>query len=88
MDGLNSLTESKIMSSTSIPSEASQLEILASGASRHDKAIACQKLVYVAGPQSIVPLAALLSDEHLSAYARSGLEVIEDPAASHDRDID
>lgn len=70
------------MSSSSIPTEASQLKILASGASEHDKAVACQKIVYVAGPKSIGPLAALLSDEHLSDYARSGLEVIEGPAAS------
>jgi HEAT repeat protein len=70
------------MSSTSIPTEASQLAILASDASEHDKAVACQKIVYVAGPESIRPLAALLNHEHLSDYARSGLEMIEDPAAS------
>jgi HEAT repeat protein len=70
------------MSSSSIPNEASQLAILASAASEHDKAVACQKLVYVAGPESIGPLAELLSHARLSDYARSGLEVIEGPAAS------
>lgn len=70
------------MSSRSIPNEASQLTILKSDASQHDKAIACQHLVYVAGPKSVGPLAALLADEHLSDYARSALEAIDDPAAS------
>jgi len=82
VDGLNIPTPFEFMSSSSIPTEASQLEILASDASDHDKAVACQKLVYVAGPESIPPLAALLSHEPLSVYARSGLEVIDDPAAS------
>lgn len=82
MDGLNIPTLFEFMSSNSIPTEASQLAILASDASKHDKSVACQKIVYVAGSDSILPLAALLSDEHLSDYARSGLESIEDPAAS------
>jgi HEAT repeat protein len=82
VDGLNNLTPFVIMNSTSIPSEASQLGILASDASEHDKAVACQMIVYVAGPDSIGPLAALLSHEYLSDYARSGLEVIENPSAS------
>ncbi|MGB6221387.1 HEAT repeat domain-containing protein [Haloferula sp.] len=70
------------MNSTSILTEKSQLAVLASGASEHGKAVACQKLVYVAGPESIAPLAALLSHETLSDYARSGLEAIGDPGAS------
>ncbi|MEP4077966.1 HEAT repeat domain-containing protein [Haloferula sp.] len=70
------------MNAAPIQSEASQLAILASDASDHDKAVACQLLVYVAGPKSITPLAALLGHERLSDYARSGLEVIEDTAAS------
>lgn len=70
------------MSSNSVPSEASQLAILASSAPDHEKAVACQKLVYVAGPKSVIPLTALLSDEHLSTYARTGLELIDDPSAS------
>jgi HEAT repeat protein len=72
----------QFMSTSSIQSEASQLAILNSDASEHDKAVACQRIVYVAGPDSIAPLAALLSHEHLSDYARSGLEAIEQPAAS------
>lgn len=67
---------------SSIPTEASQLAILASDASEHDKAVACQMLVYVGGQKSVAPLAALLTHEHLADYARSGLEAIEDPAAS------
>lgn len=70
------------MSSKHVPSEDSQLAILASDASLHDKAVACQRLVYVAGPRSVAPLAALLGDPKLSDYARSGLEAIDDPAAS------
>ena len=70
------------MNPTPIQNEASQLAILDSDASDHDKAVACQRLVYVAGPESLVPLAALLGQEHLSDYARSGLEAIDDPAAS------
>lgn len=70
------------MNSERVPSEDSQLAILASEASTHDKAIACQRLVYVAGPKSVKPLAALLADAELAAYARSGLEAIDDPTAS------
>lgn len=70
------------MNSRSIPNEASQLAILKSEASKHDKAIACQHLAHVAGTESVAPLAALLDDDHLSDYARSGLEVIDDPAAA------
>lgn len=70
------------MNSQRVPSEDSQLAILASEASTHDKAIACQKLVYVAGPKSVAPLAALLGDDELAAYARSGLEAINAPTAS------
>lgn len=70
------------MSSRSIPDEASQLAILDSDASDHDKSVACHRLSYVAGPKSVAPLAALLTHEHLATYARSPLEAIEDPSAS------
>jgi hypothetical protein len=70
------------MSSKSIPNEASQIAILDSDASEHDKSVACHRLVYVAGPKSVAPLTALLTHEHLADYARSPLEAIEDPSAS------
>ena len=70
------------MSSTPIKDEASQLAILNSSASDHDKAVACQMLAYVAGPKSIPALVPLLESEKLAAYARSVLEAIDDPAAS------
>lgn len=70
------------MSTIHVPSEASQLAILESDASLHDKAIACHRLVYVAGPASVAPLAALLDHPQLCDYARSGLEAIGDPSAS------
>jgi HEAT repeat protein len=70
------------MSSKHVLSEESQLAILKSDAPPHDKAVACHKLVYVAGPKSVAPLAAMLGDEVMSDYARSGLEAIEDPSAS------
>ncbi len=76
------LTPFPIMSTTRVPSEESQLAILDSDASLHDKALACHRLVYVAGPESVPALAALLDDDVLSDYARSGLEAIEDAAAS------
>jgi len=63
------------------PTEASQLAVLSSKASVHDKAVACQKLAVVGGPKSVPALAALLDQEHLAAYARSGLENIDDPSA-------
>lgn len=70
------------MSSIHVPSEASQLAILQSDAPVHDKAIACHRLTYVAGPASVAPLAALLEHPQLCDYARSGLEAIGDASAS------
>lgn len=63
------------------PDEPAALAVLASGAGVHEKARACQQLAVVGGPKAVPALAALLGDEHLSAYARSGLEVIADPSA-------
>jgi len=70
------------MNPTPIQDEATLLAVLDSEATLHDKAVACQRLVYVAGPKSVTPLAALLTHEHLSDYARSGLEAIDDPSSS------
>ena len=63
------------------PPEAAALAVLASEAGLHEKARACQELAVVGGPASVPALAALLDQEHLADYARSGLEAIQDPAA-------
>jgi len=61
--------------------EAAALAVLASNAGVHEKARACQQLGVVGSPAAIPALAALLDQEHLADYARSGLEGIQDPAA-------
>lgn len=63
------------------PAEASALAVLSSSADVHEKARACQELAVLAGPASVPALAGLLNDDHLSDYARSGLEAIQHPAA-------
>jgi HEAT repeat protein len=63
------------------PVETAALVVLASDAGLKEKARACQELGYFGGPASVPALAALLKDETLSNYARSGLEGIKDPAA-------
>lgn len=63
------------------PREATHLAVLASGAAVHEKARACQELASVGGPASVPAFAALLGQEHLADYARSGLENIKDPSA-------
>lgn len=50
------------------------------GSSEFQKAKACQRIGEI-GPEEAVPvLSALLDDEHLSVYARYGLEPISDPS--------
>lgn len=61
--------------------EAAALAVLASGAGLHEKARACQELAVVGGPAAVPALAALLNQEHLADYARSGLEGIKDSSA-------
>ena len=61
--------------------ETAALAVLASGAGVHEKARACQELAVVGGPAAVPALAALLDQEPLADYARSGLEAIQDPAA-------
>jgi HEAT repeat protein len=46
-----------------------------------DKAKACQRLAVIGTAEAVPALAALLPDETLNLYARSGLEGIADPAA-------
>ncbi len=63
------------------PTETAALAVLASDAGLQAKARACQELGDFGGKASVAPLAALLDQEHLADYARSGLEGIKDPAA-------
>ena len=55
---------------------------LQSGSNLFDRARACQQLGEIGDASAVPALAALLGDEHLAAYARSGLEGIPDPAAA------
>ncbi len=60
--------------------EAALIAVLQSNAAPQDKAITCKRLA-ICGTKAAVPaLAALLSDEKLSSWARIGLEAIPDPA--------
>ncbi len=63
------------------PKEAEHLAVLANSTDLQARARACQELGVVGGTAAVAPLAALLTVEHLSDYARSGLEGIRDPAA-------
>jgi HEAT repeat protein len=58
------------------------IAVLQSNASFFDKARSCQQLGEFGDREAVPALAALLADEHLSAYARSGLEGIPDPSAA------
>lgn len=62
--------------------EAAALAVLSSNAGLHEKARACQELGVHGSKASVAPLAALLGQEHLADYARSGLEGIADASAS------
>jgi len=63
------------------PKEAEHLAVLANSTDLQARARACQELGVVGGPASVGALAALLGTEHLSDYARSGLEGMSAPAA-------
>jgi HEAT repeat protein len=56
--------------------------ILQSSAPIFEKARACEQLGEIGDKTAVPGLAQLLSDEHLGAYARSGLEGIADPSAA------
>ena len=58
------------------------IAVLRSDAEFFEKARACQQLGEFGSKAAVPALAALLSDEHLNAYARSGLEGIPDPSAT------
>jgi len=51
------------------------------GSPEFRKAKACQRTGELGAKEAVPALAALLGDEHLSAYARYGLEPIADPSA-------
>lgn len=61
---------------------AKLVAVLQSDAAFFEKARACQQLGEVGTVEAVPALAALLSDARLSAYARSGLENIHEPAAA------
>lgn len=63
------------------PATTAALGVLASDAGIHEKARACQELGSFGGPSAVPALAALLDQENLADYARSGLEGIKDPSA-------
>lgn len=64
-----------------LPSPAELIAVLTAGSDPHAKALACQQLAIVGGPDAIPTLAGLLADEKLSDYARSALESIPAPVA-------
>ena len=51
------------------------------GSTEFQKAKACQRVGELGAKDAVPALAALLPDEHLSVYARYGLEPISDPSA-------
>lgn len=51
------------------------------GSSEFQKAKACQRVGELGAKEAVPALAALLGDEHLSTYARYGLEPMADPSA-------
>lgn len=58
------------------------IEVLKSDADVFSKARACQQVGEFGTAEAVPALAALLGDEKLAAYARSGLENIPDPSAA------
>ena len=58
------------------------IAVLQSDAGLYEKARACQELGETGDRTAVPALAQSLTDPHLSAYARSGLEGIPDPSAS------
>ncbi|MEY4004016.1 MAG: hypothetical protein RLZZ221_112 [Verrucomicrobiota bacterium] len=69
-------------SASAVNREAEALAVLSNSAAElKDKARACQTLADFGGAKSIAALSALLADEKLGDYARSGLESMADPGA-------
>jgi HEAT repeat protein len=81
--GLVAATSVRLLAEQAPPAEGNEAQLLAvlqSDAPLFDKAKACQRLATIGTKQSVPVLAALLSNEQLSHYARYGLEPIPDPA--------
>lgn len=76
------LLAATIASSVAAPDEATALAVLASDADIQKKSLACNDLAVVGTARAVPALAALLGDERLAAYARSGLEMIDDVSAT------
>lgn len=62
--------------------EVDALAVLASDADTEKKVQACNELAVTGTAKAVPALAKLLGDEKLDSYARSALEVMDDPAAS------
>lgn len=58
------------------------IAVIQSDATLFEKARACQQLGEIGTPEAVPALASLLTDLHLNAYARSGLEGIGDASAA------
>jgi len=76
------LLAAAITTSTATADEASALAVLASDAGTEKKVQACNELAVVGTAKAIPALAKLIGDDKLNDYARSALEVMEDPATS------
>ena len=63
------------------PAEKELIAVLRSGAPEADQALACKKLAVIGSADAVPDLAKLLSNEHLSSWARIPLEVIPGPGA-------
>ena len=61
--------------------EDAALAVLSSSKDLRERARACQELAIYNSAKAVPALAALLGEEHLADYARSGLESISDPSA-------
>ncbi len=74
---------SPVSATASRAAEAARLiGVLRSNAATFDKARACQQLAVLGNKEAVPALADLLADEKLAAYARCGLESIDDPSAA------
>jgi HEAT repeat protein len=82
MTGAGLLVASAPAADTNAEKTRRLIEVLQSNAAFYDKARACQQLGEFGTREAVPALAALLGDEHLCAYARSGLEGIPDPSAA------
>jgi HEAT repeat protein len=71
-----------IPAGTPAESERQLVAILQSSAPLYERVQACRQLARIGGANSVAPLAAVLPDDKLSAYAREALEAIPLPAAA------